>query len=224
MVHYSLAMYFLRKIGVNFNNLKLSNIRNIYKKRKVLDNRTNSSFKVNQRLNIRAHDAYLQVIGSGAIDQNPSLLLSTTNDRYLFNFGDGASRLFNRVGGQSGRIKNVFLTQSNWQCIGGVPALFLATFLSYGSVPRFHGPPKMNKIIQRILHLSTLGIQINFSTQDVDSKNNFFEDEAIRVDFIELTTNAQHDESTEPKNGVAFAYLCKLKKLRGAFAVEKTGI
>lgn len=83
----------------------------------------------------------LQVLGNGAPGHPSSLYLFTDSNRYLFNCGEGTQRLAHEYKVKLGTLEHIFLTQSTWEKIGGLPGAAL-TIQDIG-VPALylHGPP-----------------------------------------------------------------------------------
>lgn len=185
---------------------------NCFVSKNILQRQAHKS-KYNGEVSKPVSEAYLQVISSGA-GQPPSLAFVTTHESYLFNIGDSLNRELMATGLRLTKFRNIFITQSKWQCMGGVPALLLLSYNAYGAFPRFHGPRNLYKIIQRIFHLSTLHRVADLPISKTYNAQNYFEDGAVRVDFIEL--------SAKKESEVAFAYFCKLKRRSGGFSIAKT--
>ena len=61
----------------------------------------------------------LQVLGTGAGEVSPSLLLFTDTQRYLFNCGENMQRLCNEHHLRLRKLSNVFLTRTSWTNLGG---------------------------------------------------------------------------------------------------------
>lgn len=161
----------------------------------------------------RAHDAYLQVIGSGAPDQSPSILLRTINSKFLFNCGENNTRLFQDLKIPLKDVKHVFLTQSKWERIGGLTSLIFQTVAHSGFPPIFHGPSNLHKIVQRMIFLSSLGsiFKHRFDSNSFQTTEPY-DDDGILIESVELT----HLQET------AIIYLCKLKETRGKFSLAKS--
>lgn len=61
--------------------------------------------------------------------------------RYLFNCGEGTQRLANEHKTKIARLEHIFMTQTKWEHIGGLPGLSLT--VQDAGVPELtlHGPP-----------------------------------------------------------------------------------
>ena len=67
----------------------------------------------------------VQVLGTGANNLAPSLLVRTIRGNYLFNAGDGLQRFFVEHKVKMGKIKGIFLTDLSSETIGGLPGALL---------------------------------------------------------------------------------------------------
>lgn len=130
----------------------------------------------------------LNIIGSGSVGESPSICLSTSNnEKYLFNCGEDCQRLLFDQDEQISRIKHIFITQTKWNCIGGILYICRIINNTQGWLPKLHGPKHLYKCIKRILCLSTLS-ELDFKPIDCNWKN-FFENDALRIDFISIKPN-----------------------------------
>lgn len=161
----------------------------------------------------RVGDIYLRAIGTGAVDQPSTALLSTRSNCYLFNCTENTSRYLYANEVSPSRINHIFITQSKWNCIGGLTTIIFNVLAKCGQYPQFHGPETLFKITQRLTFLSSVGgmFKRNFKPDNFNSSD-FFENDEIRVDFVKL------------KNGddCVYGYICKVKANRGTFSLEKS--
>lgn len=71
--------------------------------------------------------SYIQILGSGTFDVNPSVLVHYDNQkgckRYLFNCGEGTQRICLQNKLRLVKTRNIFLTRVNWECVGGLPGI-----------------------------------------------------------------------------------------------------
>lgn len=156
--------------------------------------------------------SFLKVIGSGASDAPASVILYTKYRRYLFNCGEGVLRHAQDAEVSLSKIDHAFFTQSKWNCIGGVMSLiFRAVTSSTGHPPVLHGPSNLPKIIQRILFLPSLGHKHRFEPESFKTCERL-EDDVLTVDSVEL----------KHLNDTAIVYVCKLKKCKGTFSLQKS--
>lgn len=165
-----------------------------------------------QESTIRANNAHLQVLGSGASDQPGSVILSAVDTRYLFNCGEGIARMTKNVGISLTNIDHAFFTQSKWNCIGGVTSVIFSTIANSGYPPTFTGPENLQKIFQRMSFLSTVGGTYKHRFNDDLFKTERFEDHKIVIEPIEL----------KHLNASAIIYVCKLKECKGSFSLKKS--
>lgn len=166
-----------------------------------------------QESTLNATTAHLQVLGSGAMDQPASVMLVARDKRYLFNCGEGIGRMCKNADVSLKNIEHAFITQSKWNCIGGITSLMFSTIASNGHLPIFHGPSNLFKIFQRMSFLSIIGgLYKHRFTEDIFHSLERFEDHKLVVEPIEL----KHSEDS------AMVYFCQLKQCRGSFSLEKS--
>lgn len=152
----------------------------------------------------------LSIIGSGSPVELSSVLVSTSNDEnYLFNCGEECFRFLNNQNCKISNIKNIFVTQAKWNCIGGVSILSKWIYDITKNLPRYHGPKKLYKCIKRILCLSILS-ELDFKPIDCNT-NKYYEDDTIRIDFIPIRLNNPISTSLRDENDVLI-YNCILKE------------
>lgn len=197
---------YLRCCSSRFNPLKfILRTHKLYNSKKYVRQSSESKLK--------ATNAYLQVLGSGAADQPASVVLITNDRRYLFNCGESIERFCNNSGISLKKINHVFLTQSKWNCIGGITNLLFATIAESGYPPTFHGAGNLHRIVQRMSFLSTVGVIFKKRfTPDAFKMDECFEDAKI---VIETVTLRHSGESTN-------VYFCKLKACEGRFSLKKS--
>lgn len=73
----------------------------------------------------RGMKAYLQVLGGINKERAPSLILHYDNQRYMFNCGEGTQRLCVENKLKLAKMKNIFLSRVDWDCVGGLPGRFI---------------------------------------------------------------------------------------------------
>lgn len=162
---------------------------------------------------LKATNAYLQVIGSGSADQPASVVLVTTDQRYIFNCGESIERLCHNSGISIKKINHAFITQTKWNCIGGITNLLFATIATSGFPPTFHGPENLHKIVQRMSYLSIVGGLFNKRfTQDLFKTDEYFEDSKLAINTVTLRHSGES----------ANVYFCKLKACEGSFSLQKS--
>lgn len=133
----------------------------------------------------------LNVIGSGAIGESPSVCLSTSNnENYLFNCGEDCYRLLNENRIKISTIKHIFVTQAKWHCIGGISCVGRTINTAKGWLPMLHGPKQLYKCIKRILCLSILS-ELDFRPMDCNFAR-FFENEHMKIEFLSIKRSKQN--------------------------------
>lgn len=166
-----------------------------------------------QESQLNATGAYLKVLGSGAADQPASVLLQARDQRYLFNCGEGIGRVCTNAAISMVKVEHVFLTQSKWECIGGITSLIFSTIVAHGHLPIFHGPKNLFKIFQRMSFLSVVGANYKHRfSEEVFQTDERYEDHKIVIEPVEL----KYEEN------MSFVYVCKLKECKGGFSLEKS--
>lgn len=149
----------------------------------------------------------LNVIGSGAFGESPSICLSVAKDvNYLFNCGEDCHRLLNQFKIKISTIKHIFITQTKWNCIGGISGVGRTVNSTSGWLPMLHGPKQLYKCIKRILCLSILS-ELDFRPIDCNF-NRFYENDHLRIEFISIKLNKRCDIRDEHE---VFIYVAKLK-------------
>ncbi|KAG1436309.1 hypothetical protein G6F56_013612 [Rhizopus delemar] len=69
--------------------------------------------------------AYIQVVGQHTADGPPSIILHYDTQRYIFNVREGTQRLCVQEKVKLAKANQIFLTQTNWDCLGGLTGLLL---------------------------------------------------------------------------------------------------
>lgn len=153
----------------------------------------------------------LDVIGSGGLGESPSICLSiSNNEKYLFNCGEDCERLLAEYGIKISAIKHIFVTQTKWNCIGGVSGVGRTINKASGWLPMLHGPEQLYKCIKRILCLSILK-ELDFRAIDCNSKR-FFENDHVKIECVAIKPKNQknaHDNTRDEHE--VFVYTAALK-------------
>lgn len=160
--------------------------------------------------NQAAESVCLHVIGSGVASEPASVCLTTPNENYLFNCGEGSHRLLQNQKQQIHSINNIFVTQLKWNCIGGISSVSKSILYTNRHLPQYHGPENLYKVMKRILCLSIMS-ELEFWPSDCN-QNAHFEDDTFRIEFISLKSSV--------KNSNALAYLGKIKANDGKLSSE----
>lgn len=89
----------------------------------------------------------VQVLGTGAEGAPKALYMFTDTAKYLFNCGEGTQRLAHEHKMKLSKLEHIFITESCWGNIGGLPGVSL-TIQDVG-VPQItlHGPEGLVSII-----------------------------------------------------------------------------
>eukprot|EP00049_Salpingoeca_infusionum_P018302 m.356594 g.356594 ORF g.356594 m.356594 type:complete len:919 (+) comp17587_c0_seq1:304-3060(+) len=90
--------------------------------------------------------AHLQIICSTP-DTAPAAFLFTGQRRYLFNCGEGTQRFCSEHKIRLANVTDVFLTQSTWECMGGLPGMLITLTDSTEAQPQLHGPPELANLM-----------------------------------------------------------------------------
>lgn len=131
--------------------------------------------------------------------------------RSLFNCGDGTFRLCYSKYFKFKFIQNIFCTQNNWQCVGGIPSVGKAVYDKNSHFPTVHGPIEIRECLDRFAALTDLDPNEVISSRQFNTES-YFEDSNVLIEFIKL------HGSTENK---VFAYLCQLKPRKGRLDTEQ---
>lgn len=144
----------------------------------------------------------LQVLGSGAKGAPRSLYVFSDQSRYLFNCGEGTQRLAHEHKMKLSKLEHIFVTQSTWNNIGGLPGTAL-TIQDVG-VPQItlHGPDGLDEIFlatRRFVILRDLKIEL----ANCD-RNTVFEDNVMQVRYVPIkkskTESTSETETVFQKN------------------------
>lgn len=152
----------------------------------------------------------LNVIGSGALGEPPSVCLSTSNnENYLFNCGEDCQRLLAEHRIKVSTIKHIFVTQTKWHCIGGISCVGRSIKNTNGWLPMLHGPKQLYKCIKRILCLSILS-ELDFRPMDCNFSK-FYENDHLRIEFVSIKGNEQQKNLRDEHEVLAFIGEIKTK-------------
>ncbi|KAJ1551715.1 hypothetical protein HK096_003572 [Nowakowskiella sp. JEL0078] len=95
---------------------------------------------------------YLQLLSSTVADAKPAVILHFDNQRYLFNCSEGIQRFCNEYKVGLKKLKTMFVSRLNWDCIGGFPGMLLT--LADAKVTSFdiYGPPNFMHFLASTRH------------------------------------------------------------------------
>uniref|UniRef100_A0A8C4TMN3 Zinc phosphodiesterase ELAC protein 2 n=1 Tax=Erpetoichthys calabaricus TaxID=27687 RepID=A0A8C4TMN3_ERPCA len=108
---------------------------------------------------------YVQVVGAGSRDNNPSVYVFSDCNRYLFNCGEGTQRLMQEHKLKVSRLDNIFVTRMSWENVGGLSGMILT--LKDTGVPEcvLSGPPQLGKYVDAIRAFSGPLEEINIAVR-----------------------------------------------------------
>ncbi|TPX43189.1 hypothetical protein SeMB42_g00246 [Synchytrium endobioticum] len=93
---------------------------------------------------------WASILGTHSHDAHPAIILHFDSKRYMFNCGEGTQRICVETGTRLLRLKNIFLTRTSWDCVGGLPGLLLTLGDLNQDAVSLHGPPKLKHFIKAI--------------------------------------------------------------------------
>uniref|UniRef100_A0A6B2EER2 Zinc phosphodiesterase ELAC protein 2 n=1 Tax=Phlebotomus kandelakii TaxID=1109342 RepID=A0A6B2EER2_9DIPT len=126
----------------------------------------------------------LQVLGTGAPGSPACVYIFTDQSRYLFNCGEGTQRLAHEHKTKLARLEHIFMTQTTWRHIGGLPGLSLT--IQDSGVPEvtLHGPPGLEEIFQAMKRFVVLR---ELKVKAIQCEPGYFyEDNVMRVEYLPL--------------------------------------
>uniref|UniRef100_A0A7G3AR59 Zinc phosphodiesterase ELAC protein 2 n=1 Tax=Lutzomyia longipalpis TaxID=7200 RepID=A0A7G3AR59_LUTLO len=126
----------------------------------------------------------LQVLGTGAPGSPACVYIFTDQSRYLFNCGEGTQRLAHEHKTKLARLEHIFITQTTWRHVGGLPGLSLT--IQDAGVPEvtLHGPPGLEEIFRAMRRFVVLR---DLKVHAIECESSlFYEDNVMRVDYVPL--------------------------------------
>lgn len=140
------------------------------------------------------------------------MIIAANHSSYLFNCGEGTQRLAHEHKTKLTRLEHIFITQSNWSRIGGLPGLSLT--IQDAGVPNItlHGPPKMDGFFEAMRNFVILK-QLKVGTAKCCA-GEFYEDAVLCVDYVPLVKGHCDREPI-------LAFVCKCKPRPGTLSLEK---
>ncbi|TPX31232.1 hypothetical protein SmJEL517_g05361 [Synchytrium microbalum] len=97
---------------------------------------------------------YATILGTHTHDVHPSVILHLDSGRYLFNCGEGTQRIAVETSMKLSRIRNVLLTRTSWDCIGGLPGMLLTLADQDVTGINIHGPPMLRQFMKGIQYFT----------------------------------------------------------------------
>ncbi|XP_076274808.1 ribonuclease Z isoform X1 [Rhynchophorus ferrugineus] len=183
LVIYSIRFYTNK--GVKINSNLLSILKEMPKEPKHILEAQRQRIKIKQKSSKYVPGKVcLQILGTGAKGSPRAVYLFSDQSRYLFNCGEGTQRLAHEHKIKLAKLEHIFLTQTTWKNVGGLPGTAL-TIQDVG-VPKItlHGPPGLNELFsatRRFVVLRDLKIEIAECTE-----NNIFEDNVVSIKYVPI--------------------------------------
>ncbi|XP_059204795.1 zinc phosphodiesterase ELAC protein 2 isoform X2 [Centropristis striata] len=189
---------------------------------------------------------YLQVVGAGSRDNNPSVYVFSEFNRYLFNCGEGTQRLLQEHKLKASWLDNIFLTRLSWENVGGLSGMILT--LKDVGLPEcvLSGPPQLENYLNAIKSFSGSLEEIKLSVRPYTDEP--YSDETMtiyqvpifaesRADSRKLSPNSKSSPSRSPPSSpgrsshgdvpgspdtsLVVSYICKLHPKKGHFLVPQ---
>lgn len=107
-----------------------------------------------------------------------------TQNRYLFNCGEGTQRLAHEHKTKLTKLEHIFVTRRSWHCFGGLPGLSLTIQDAGVSNISIHGPSKLDSIfhaMRKFVVLKNLNVIAPSCTT-----GGFYEDNVFKAHYILL--------------------------------------
>lgn len=144
--------------------------------------------------NLSSVKAY--VIGNGAIGSPKAFYLVTDSVSYLFNCGEMTQRITTQLKIRLNKLDNIFITNSIWENIGGIPGMALTRQDSKAEYLNIHGPLGIGKIFQSMKTFICLKhMEINtFET----TKDGCFKDGIMDIKYVPIYPSEESTNADEP--------------------------
>lgn len=110
------------------------------------------------------------------------------------------------------RLEHIFITQTSWSRIGGLPGLSLT--IQDAGVPSIalHGPPKLDELFKAMRNFVILK-HLKVEAPPC-AAGECFEDGVLRIDYVPL------EDERDPSNTV-MAFVCRCKPRPGTLSLQK---
>lgn len=130
----------------------------------------------------------------------------------MFNCGEGTQRLAHEHKTKLTRLEHIFITQTSWSRIGGLPGLSLT--IQDAGVPSIslHGPPKLDELFKAMRNFVILK-QLKVEAPECGDAQ-FYEDCVLRIDYVPLM-KADCDSKS------VMAFICRCKSRPGTLSLKK---
>ena len=133
--------------------------------------------------------ASLRVLAPPSSDTSdtPTLVLQWEAAKYLFNAGEGTTRISAQHRASNSRVDHVFFTRVASETIGGVPGLLMTLADGGRESITLHGPPNLRYALATSrFYARREGMTVDAREIEIDSPYMCFVDERIRVDAVPL--------------------------------------
>ena len=212
---------------------------------KAISLNASSSSQVGKRV---SSNRYLKVLGTGGSDTPPGVYLFTDSQRYMFNCGDNTERFCLEHKLRVSKLRNVFLTRTHWDCVGGLPGLIMHmrdSSLNELSL-NLYGPQELvayDRAVAYVINKTRLQFNLNVLSEN---STIMYKDDEIQVTGVLLETETggvsseseklssdDDEEELERKEPTAkrhkpagpssssVVYLCELADIPGKFDPSK---
>ncbi|XP_043511447.1 ribonuclease Z, mitochondrial [Frieseomelitta varia] len=143
-----------------------------------------------QKKEFKHFNAYLKVLGSGALGTPQCVFFMTDHSNYIFNCGESTQRLSQEHGCKLSKIENIFVTHFSWKNIGGIPGLLLTVQSSGTTEINIHCPEGVRDFIEAVKSFVFLPkLKISYFTIDESAEYN---DCRMKVSYVPITKSTKN--------------------------------
>lgn len=117
----------------------------------------------------------------------PSVLLRTQGECYLFNVPEGASRFLPFLHVTPNKLHDFFFTRGCWDCLGGLGGLLMSKDATDRVPVRLHGPSNVAQYLSTIrpfMDHDYGAAKFNCTVEERTLNDQRFEDSTLTVDYI----------------------------------------
>ena len=178
------------------------------------------------------------IVGPCSQNTTPSILVQTTQHRYLFNAGDGLQRCCNEYKIRLSKLDKLLFTRLTADSLGGLCGLLLTLGDAVATRdPKIdiYGPKSISRFIYSLRHFFRRP-NMTISVHEVESPSRILTGDDPNLDIIPLITSHIIEASESPESSEApkkrfkvstenespYAYLKSLPKKFGILNVEST--
>jgi ribonuclease Z len=166
----------------------------------------NEKSKQNSIKSIDSERYMIRVLGNGNHGTPKSVLLQVKNKKYLFNCGEGVSRILLELGfiKNLADLNDIFITKCSWNdTIAGIFGLIhTLTSYTHSGYINFHSPFEMRSFLFKVFHLLRIK-NIRFSQINY-SANESYEDESVKVEALKLKPKNEYRIINKPTRKTVF--------------------